>query len=79
MTGGVCTVKKLLDILEALHNGPTGGHHAYCAKSHRLKRSLITDKFFATFQRFSLGKFRGTDISKITRKQSKTGKLGHEN
>ncbi|GJS14203.1 hypothetical protein Tco_0408675 [Tanacetum coccineum] len=38
MTGGVCTVKKLLDILEALHNGPTGGHHAYCAKSHRLKR-----------------------------------------
>ncbi|GKB86460.1 hypothetical protein Tco_0958732 [Tanacetum coccineum] len=26
-----------------------------------------------------LGKFRGTDISKITRKPSRTGKPGHEN
>ncbi|GJY07525.1 hypothetical protein Tco_0374579 [Tanacetum coccineum] len=28
--------------------------------------------------RFSLGKFRGTDKTKITRKPSKTGKHGHE-
>ncbi|GJR99388.1 putative ribonuclease H-like domain-containing protein [Tanacetum coccineum] len=38
----------------------------------------LSTKIFATFQRFSLGNFRGTDISKITRKQSKTGKHGHE-
>ncbi|GJT33151.1 hypothetical protein Tco_0923570 [Tanacetum coccineum] len=40
---------------------------------------ILSTKIFATFQRFSLGNFRGTDKSKITRKQSKTGKHGHEN
>ncbi|GJX71848.1 hypothetical protein Tco_0309019 [Tanacetum coccineum] len=38
----------------------------------------LSTKIFATFQRFSLGKFRGTDISKITRKPPKTDKHGHE-
>ncbi|GJT88988.1 ribonuclease H-like domain-containing protein [Tanacetum coccineum] len=38
----------------------------------------LSTKIFATFQRFSLGKFRGTDKTKITRKPSKTGKHGHE-
>ncbi|GJW78049.1 reverse transcriptase domain-containing protein [Tanacetum coccineum] len=28
MTGGVCTTKKLIDILELVTNGPTGGHHS---------------------------------------------------
>ncbi|GJX95860.1 hypothetical protein Tco_0351658 [Tanacetum coccineum] len=39
---------------------------------------LFTNRTSSSTTRFSLGKFRGTDISEITRKPSKTSKHGHE-
>ncbi|GKD43678.1 reverse transcriptase domain-containing protein, partial [Tanacetum coccineum] len=111
--------KEALEILEACHSGPTGGHYganftakkvfdagffwptiykdAYefvkscdaCQRQGKISQRdempqnaiQVCEIFDLWGIEFNMGPFpstKGTDISKITRKQSKTGKHGHE-
>ncbi|GJZ14457.1 reverse transcriptase domain-containing protein [Tanacetum coccineum] len=76
--------QEALEILKACHEGPTGGHHS----ANIIARKVFDAGFFwptiykdayELIKSCDACQRQGTDISEITRKQSKTGKHGHEN
>ncbi|GJS25284.1 reverse transcriptase domain-containing protein [Tanacetum coccineum] len=72
--------QEALEILKACHEGPTGGHHS---ANITVQKVFDAGLFWPTIYKDAYELIKScdacTDISKITRKQSKTGKHGHEN